>query len=105
MISSRLLSCFSLNLSGGRAIYFRGSSVSAPHQPERSLPLKRAVNPGGGLSAALDAINPRLRSNWIDSVAGIQRDEALIMRLWLRETPPFRNLEITTYPIPVGPVP
>jgi hypothetical protein len=35
-------------------MYPRGSSVVAPHQPLRSLPLKSAVKPGGGVLVACD---------------------------------------------------
>src|SRR5258708_39990524 len=49
---SKLASCFFLKSSGDSAMYLRGSSVSAPHQPLRSLPLNSEVKPGGGLSAA-----------------------------------------------------
>src|SRR5258706_6256021 len=42
-----LSSCFFFKASGASAIHFLGSSVAAPHQPERSLPLNNAVKPGG----------------------------------------------------------
>src|SRR5437899_270097 len=43
-------------------MYLGGSSVSAPHQPERSLPLKSDAKPGGGAARAgvgSKALRPR----------------------------------------------
>ncbi len=52
-MSARLACFFFFSSSAERDIHLRGSSVPAPHQPVKSLPLKRALKPGGGsLSAA-----------------------------------------------------
>src|SRR5258708_339400 len=65
-----------LSLSG-TACNFRGSKVSPPRQPERSVPLNRATKPLGGFSAALLEEGPNKR----ETAARVNGNRVAIERL------------------------